>query len=92
MNTAEFCFTVSDNSLCHLGLLSGDLVLCDNRTAPARFVVATYDGSDEVHILTMLTNGDLFDEGTHQIVTDGVMVWGRALYVQRPLTQPENPQ
>lgn len=77
-----FCLTVSDSSYDHVGLLAGDVVMCDRETEPARFVIGVWD--DLAHICTHVC-AQLFDEATHSFAPEDAEILGRVLYVSRQL-------
>ncbi len=77
-----FYLTISDGSYAHVGLLAGDVVMCDRETNPARFMIGVWD--DLAHICTNVC-GQLFDEATHSFAPEDAEILGRALYVSRQL-------
>lgn len=90
-NSPAFCLSVSDNSCIHVGLRAGDVVMCDMKTAPARFLIGVWDGL--AHICTNV-GGQLFDETTHSFAPEEAEIWGRALYLTRnlaPFSETETP-
>lgn len=77
-----FYLTISDGSYAHVGLLAGDVVMCDRETNPARFMIGVWD--DLAHICTNVC-GQLFHEATHSFAPEDAEILGRALYVSRQL-------
>ena len=88
MQRATFCMTVHDMSLQHLGLREGDLLLCDDETESARFVLADFqDGL--AHVCRYTQDDLLYDEANKGLAPDDAVTFGRVLGFARSLV-PED--
>lgn len=82
-----FCLVIpEENGLEHIGLHSGDILMCDSAISPARFVIGSWDGL--AHVCTNI-DGHLFDEATLDFSPEDAKILGRVLYFSRALVPME---